>query len=181
VARINRKIAKKYARALLGLYEIKDLEALQSAVQELADTFQSNAVLLKVLVNPAVALDARIAAVREICGRIKPDDQTFGNFVATLLQNKRINLIPQVTVVFSKMIDDLRRLLALDITSAFALPPDEQASWHDRLKGELGSLVKITWEVNQDIVGGLIIRVGDRVLDGSVKGSLEKIRSQLLT
>ena len=180
MARTNRKAAKKYAAALFKLYPSEKLELVSEALAELSRTFAMNPALKVVLRTPSLELKAREAALREICLRIHPDDVLFANFAVVLLRNNRLAALPQVSQVFSRMLEEYRRILRLDVATAADLPIDERDAFVARMQSEFGPMLSVNWLVNEEILGGLIIKAGDRVLDSSVRGSLEQMRSYLL-
>ena len=180
MARTNRKAAKKYAATLFKLYPSEKLEPVSEALAELAQTFDVNSALRVVLRTPSLELRAREAALREICSRIHPEDVLFANFAVVLLRNNRLAALPQVSQVFNRMLEEYRRMLRLDIATAADLPREEREAFVARMQNEFGPMLSVNWLVNEEILGGLIIKAGDRVLDSSVRGSLEQMRGYLL-
>ena len=180
MARTSRKTAKKYAAALFGLCLPEKLDSVAAALAELAETFTLNPLLTLALRTPSLELGAREGALREICARVNPGDEVFANFAALLLHNNRIAMLSQVTLAFNQIVSAYRKQLSLDVATAGELPQEERDAFTARLRDELGPLVSVNWYVNADLLGGMIVRSGDRVLDGSVRGSLERMRNQLL-
>jgi len=180
MARTNRKAAKKYAAALFKLYPPEELEPVSEALAELAQTFAEHSALRVVLRTPSLDLKSREAALREICSRIHPEDVLFSNFAVVLLRNNRLTALPQVSQAFDNMLAEYRRILRLDVATAADLPPEERDAFVARMQNEFGPMLSVNWLVNEEILGGLIIKVGDRVLDSSVRGSLEQMRGYLL-
>ena len=77
------------------------------------------------------------------------------------------------------MIDALKKALSLKVTSAFAVPEEEVQSAKQKVQEAFGGLASIAWEVDKSLIGGVRIEAGDKVLDNSIKNSLEKIRAEL--
>jgi F-type H+-transporting ATPase subunit delta len=180
MARTSRKIAKKYAQSLFWLCAPESLDAVRAGLLDLAAALREFPELRYTLRNPAIEIRTRIEVLREVSRRIRPDDPIFANFASLLLQNGRLDILPQVAEVFAKMTQAYKKLLSLQITSAFDLREEERNALTHEIGRRLGPQVAISWYVNPNILGGMIVRAGDRVLDGSVKGSLERMRSQLL-
>ena len=128
--------------------------------------------------NPAVALTERIAVLQDLV-RASPNAKELGNFLALLLENGRIGALPEVQQAFATELAALKNVLALEITSARPVSEEEQSEMLEKLKTECGSLVSIEWQQDPDLIGGLLIKSGDRVLDNTVRGSLKKIRQSL--
>lgn len=174
------RLAKRYSRALFDLYDHAVLENVKWAFFSLRDTWQTNTELRDALSNPAYALPQRMEALRELSYIVRKNDERFVNFLSLLLRNNRLYLIPDIAITFAFYVDELHAMLNVTVISAFPLSENEQEEILTRMKSDYSPMVSVSWEVDPGIVGGLIIRAGDLVLDGSVQGSLEKIRKSLL-
>lgn len=174
------RVAKRYAKALFELYDHAALEDVKWAFFGLRDTWIANIELRDALANPAYLLAERMEALREVSSMVRNDDERFVNFLFVLLRNNRLYLIPEVAVSFAVLVDELHAMLNVTVVSAFPLSETEQGEILTRMKSDYSPMVSVTWEVNPAIVGGLVIKAGDLILDGSVQGSLEKIRKSLL-
>lgn len=175
------KIAKRYARAYFEAAAPADLGGLREGLEELGAAWRGSADLRAALENPAVPLSERIAVARDIAGKIRPGDASFGNFLEIIVENKRLETLPAVSRAFGHMLDELRKLLALEVTSAFELGADEKQSFAKQIESKFGSLASITWRVDPQLLGGLQVKAGDRLLDNSIHGALEKMRASLLS
>jgi len=191
MAKREGKAAKKYARALFDLAAkerqgaavesvIRNLDALVAGLREVATLWSAQESLQSVLSNPAIFIESREAIVRDIAARVIPGSETFSNFLALLLQNKRFSYIEEIATIFSAMVDGFKKLLSLEITSAFEISSNEKQTLQTNIQeqlGYLGSSSSISWNVDPTLLGGLTIKIGDQLLDSSVRGSLEKIRA----
>jgi F-type H+-transporting ATPase subunit delta len=182
MAKVEDRVAKRYARALLGLSQQSDPDAVKTALEALSKSWTENAELRNALQNPATPIDQRISVMKAIGQRLVGSSavsDVFVNFLSVLLINGRLRAIPQVAVFFKDMLDELKKVLALEVTSAFPLSESEKQDLQGRLQREYGRLASINWNVDREILGGLVIKYGDRLLDASVRGSLESLRTQL--
>ena len=101
------------------------------------------------------------------------------NLVVLLLRRGRIELLPRVAQEFARL-DDLRnRVIHAHATSAAPLGPDELRALTARLEQLSGGRVELATDVDPSILGGVVVRLGDRLIDGSVRGRLERLRSKL--
>jgi len=101
------------------------------------------------------------------------------NLIVLLLRRGRIELLPRVAEEFARL-DDLRNhVIHADATSAAPMGPDEVRALTARLEQLSGGRVELTTKTDQDILGGVVVRLGDRLIDGSVRGRLERLRSKL--
>ncbi|MBX7136392.1 MAG: ATP synthase F1 subunit delta [Oligoflexia bacterium] len=174
------KVARRYAKALFDLCDKAKLDEMKSALVLFESAWKTNETLRGSMLNPAFPLDNRLAALSQICRQIKPGDQAFENFLALLLKNKRLAVISPIIAEFSAMIDLLKNLLTLEVTSAFELSDQERSSMLSKIQSDCGAMAAVNWKVDRQILGGLLIKAGDKLLDGSIRGSLQRAREQLL-
>lgn len=179
MARVSGKAAKTYARALFELCEPAQLESMRDTLKLLGELWLGSPELQGSLHNPAVPKGERLAVARDIAARAKPEDGRLANFMALLVDNKRMSALPMIAQEFSKYIEALKKSLSLEVVSAFPLDAAECKNIEDNVRGQFGSLVTFTWIVEREILGGLMVRLGDRLLDGSIRGSLEKVAAEL--
>jgi F-type H+-transporting ATPase subunit delta len=180
MAKAEGTVARRYARALFELCPPALWEQMRDAIREVASVWQNDKQLRMAINNPAIALAQRMHVLADIAERVSKGDQTLKNFLMLLLENGRVATLPRVAEVFSGMIDEVRKLLSLEIISAFELPDPEKTNVQEQIKAEYGALATIAWKVDRQILGGLLIKTGDRLLDSSVRGSLEKMRVLLM-
>lgn len=174
----NTKIAPRYARALFELVPESELDAVAVVLSELAAAWQESKELRNVILNPGVPVQERTAVLRGLVESSSCAD-IVGNFLSLLLENRRIAALTEIHAAFAAELASVRNMLAIEITSAYPLNEDEKAAITERLRTECGSLVSVTWRQDTNLIGGFLIKTGDRVLDNTVRGSLEKIRQSL--
>lgn len=173
------KIGKRYARALFESYFPSELEAVRDALGVFVTLWEENATLSQVMANPAYSIEGRKSSLRDIAEKLRPGDKKFANLFDTLIENNRIKNCKEIHLSFVKLIEELKKLLSLEIVSAFDLGSDEKESITSRIAKEHGSLATVSWQVDKDIIGGLLIRAGDTVLDNSIKGALRRAQGAL--
>ena len=101
------------------------------------------------------------------------------NLVVLLLRRGRIDLLPRVAEEFARL-DDLRQhVIHATATSAAPMGPDEVRALTARLEQLSGGRVELATDVDPSLLGGVVVRLGDRLIDGSVRGRLERLRSKL--
>jgi F-type H+-transporting ATPase subunit delta len=97
------------------------------------------------------------------------------NFVRLLAANKRLALIPQISVLYDQLKADRERIIDVDVVSAFTISDAAQQSLSAALKAKLQREVKLSTRIDQSLIGGVVIRAGDLVLDSSIRGKLNKL------
>jgi F-type H+-transporting ATPase subunit delta len=176
---INSKIPRRYARALmsLGQEEGQYIEYGQN-LQEFADFCSANDEFFRVVSNQVFAVDDR----KKIIERILEKSSFSGmvkNFLRLLMDKKRIGAIKEITDHYSKLTDEISNITRAQVITAQPLKGDAV----DRLVLALKALTskEVEIEVSEDasIMGGLIVKAGDLVLDGSVKTQIEGLRESL--
>lgn len=172
------KVAKRYARALFEACQPANLEEVRGVLKTFTATWAGNAGLQEAMVNPAIPLEQRVNVITEI-GKTISSRPEITSFLSLLVSNHRITALPQISEAFSKLVDEVQKLLALEISSAFPLSDSERSAVMSRIQKDFGSAASIQWHVDRSLIGGVTVKSGDKLLDGSVKGSLERIRTVL--
>ena len=176
----NRTAATRYARALLdvALKEQANLATIESQLSELARLFAENEGLRKALLNPAVPVQRKRAAVVEIVGKagVLP---IVAKTMALLAERDRLVILPEVAAAFSYRLQDIRNVVRAEVTTTEPLSADRLAAIQRSLAAATGRTVELTQKVDPAILGGMVARVGGTVFDGSVTSHLQRIRQRL--
>lgn len=176
----NETIARRYAIALADVV-IKSNEA-ETVKSELADwkaLFASSDDLLTVVANPSVSHASKEKVLESLIAKASPS-RTTANFLRVLLQNGRLGEVGEISDRFDAELDVRSGMVAAEITSARSLPEAERAAFQQNLEKLTGKKVNINYEIDTDIIGGVITRIGSTVYDASVKTKLENLREQLV-
>lgn len=135
--------------------------------------------VLEVLANPAVPIERRSTALTALLGdRVAGPAQ---NLVRLMLRRGRIEQLPRVAAEFRRLDDERQGITHAVATSATDLTPGEVRALTARLEQSTGGRIALDVEVDPSLLGGLVVRVGDRMIDGSVRGRLERLRNQLIS
>lgn len=105
--------------------------------------------------------------------------ETFGNFLALLADNRRLVLLPEITGLYEELRAEAERVVKAKVTSATALPAGELDGIRMALKKRFGREVEVETAIDESLIGGAVIDAGDVVIDGSLKGKLERLQSAL--
>ena len=134
---------------------------------------------LRALANPAIPLDQRSVAVAALLKGLASDPVQ--NLIQLLLRRGRIEELGRVAAEFRRLDDRRQGITHATVTSAAPLTPDEVRALTARLEQSTGGRIALATEIDESLLGGLIVRVGDRLIDGSVRGRLERLRNQLIS
>jgi F-type H+-transporting ATPase subunit delta len=132
--------------------------------------------LESVLANPAIPLEKRILVAERVFGSLS---KPVLNLILLLVKRNRIEQLPRVAAEFRRLDDRRNGLTHAIATSAAPLEADEVKAITARLEELTGGRVALETTVDPSLLGGLVVRVGDRLIDGSVRSRLERLRNQL--
>src|SRR5438034_3287174 len=153
-------IARRYASALADVViergEAREVQEELNAWQQL---FQSNANLQEVFRNPTIALDQKRAVLNKLIERAKPR-QTTANFLKVLLQNQRLTELAEINRKFAEILDERAGMVAATVTTARPVPEDSQNSLRQRLASLTKKKVRVDFEQDPELIGGLVTRIG---------------------
>jgi len=170
VARPYAKAAFEYALEAKQLAEWSDMLGFASQVV-------SNEAMQSFLSSPHLTKDDQQAAMLSICeGKF---DQKGINFIKLLAQNGRLVALPEIEVLFNFLRSEFEKTVDAQITSATELSEQQISQIKEKLAVKLGRRVEASVEIDEQLLGGLIIQAEDLVIDGSVRGQLAKLSDAL--
>jgi len=172
-------IARRYSSALADvILERGEAKEVQHELQQWEEVLQSNAALQEVFRNPTIALDQKRAVLSKLIDRARPRPTT-ANFLKVLLQNQRLTELPEINLRLAAILDERAGMVAAIVTTARPVPGDIQQSLAQRLTTVTQKKVRLDFEQDPDLIGGLVTRIGSTVYDGSVRNQLELIKEKM--
>ena len=170
-------IARPYAEAVFDIAKASgDLDAWSSALNALAAVVEDPQIADQVG-NPNVPTETLRDLIFGITGEGLTEPMQ--NMVRVLAGNKRLVLLPEVARLFDQLKAVAEGLRKIDIVSAYAVNATQQKTLAAALKKRFGDDVELSLEKDPDLIGGLMIRAGDIVIDGSVRGKLDQLTNEL--
>lgn len=171
-------VARPYARAAFSqaLNEASGLETWSRMLKMLAATVQQP-VVATVLDSPSMTTEQEAEFLVELLG--EELNQYGRNFVSVLSEYGRTPLLPEISQMFELLKAHHEQTLDVDVVSAFEVSENDQSLLTDALKNKLQREVNLTAEVDSGLIGGVLIRTEDTVIDNSVRGKLEKLSHAL--
>ena len=171
-------IARPYAEAVFKLAEQAGALAQWSQALEAMARVARNPDMLMLIGDPKVSDEQRARIFLELCGEgLAPEAR---NFVALLLANDRLALLPEIRELFEQQKNEREGVVEAEISSAFALDDDQLRSLVADLDRRFSRRVNPHVAVDRDLIGGVKIVVGDTVIDGSVRAKLAGMSAALL-
>jgi len=170
-------IARPYAEAVFArATETKSLDSWSEQLKFLA-ALVADATMASVIVNPKFGGDKLAELLIEI-GESHFDEEG-QNLVKTLVQNDRLAVSGEIATLYEELKAESQRILNVHVTSAYALETTQETQIADALKAKLGYDITVTSDIDADLIGGVHIRAGDMVIDGSVSGQLQQLANEL--
>lgn len=173
--------ANRYARALLdvAIAERADLEQIERQLADFAGLLTTYPALGKVLVNPAVPVQRKHAAVTELSARAN-----FGPILTKLLgllaDRDRLVILPDLVASYRERLAAYRKVVHAEVTTAIPLSTERLNDIQARLARATGKTVTVQTRVDPSILGGMVAKVGSVVYDASVTRQLEKMKERLV-
>lgn len=130
-----------------------------------------------VVANPKVSRERLSALMLDICqGQV---DEEGANFLKLLVQNNRLTLAPTIALQFETLKGESEGYIDVEVASAYDFSEEEKKSFTSTLEKTLSKKVHMNVTVDKSLIGGVVVRAGDKVIDGSIKGQLQQLAKRL--
>ena len=171
------EIAAVYARALFEVAEERDLiDQIHDELTQFADALSENRQLAVFFFSPYFSTEEKKDGLKKA---VTGADPAFMNFLEALIERHRMPAIFRIKAQYQDMWEDARDLLPVELTSAIELDSATVASIGERVGEQTKRTVELTSTVDPDILGGIVLRVGNVILDASIRNRLEQLRKQV--
>jgi F-type H+-transporting ATPase subunit delta len=171
------EVAEVYARALFGAARDHDvLDEVHDQLGQFADALNESRDLMRFFFSPYFSSEEKKQALHKA---IEDADPRFSNFLEALIERHRMPVIFRIRATFDQMWEDEHALLPVVLTSAVRLDDETVRSIGDRVGEQTGRTVELSSQVDPDILGGIVLRVGNFILDASIRSRLEQLRKQV--
>lgn len=171
-------VARPYAQAAFDLARDANALAQWSEMIGFAAVVSADSAMQEAIDSPSMSAEQQADLFIQVCAD-KLDDNG-RNFIKLLAEKDRLALLPQIVVLFDELRADAEGTIEAIVTSARPLSDAQQQDITNALKARFEREVSITVETDESLLGGAIIRAGDTVIDGSVRGKLEKFAHALV-
>ena len=167
-------LARPYARAAFASAQETGTLSAWSDALVFAARVAADPQVASLLGNPRLAAADAVSVLSP--EGAQPD---FGRYLALLAENQRLPLLPEIAALYAQLRDEAERVVKATVTSATMLPDAELASIKAALCKRFGRDVEVDTAVDPALIGGAVITAGDVVIDGSLRGKLERLQSAL--
>jgi F-type H+-transporting ATPase subunit delta len=170
------QIARPYAQALFGLAQgenaVDEVDAGLTSISKLTDDSPDFERFLR---SPVISADQKAAALDRIIEAAKPH-QIVGKFLRVVARNGRLFTLPTIIKTYRELAAAARGEVSAEVTSAAPLSSGQLKSLADTLKAKIGKTVTLIEHVDPSLIGGLVVKVGSRMIDSSLKTKLSAMR-----
>jgi len=171
-------LARPYARAAFAIARDGGAYGPWSDALGFAARVAADPQVASLLANPKLT-DADAVALLSPPQQHAGVDENFGRFLALLADNRRLVLLPEIAELYQELRAEAEHVVKATVTSAAALPATELDTIKAALRRRFGREVEVETAVDESLIGGAVIVAGDVVIDGSLKGKLERLQSAL--
>lgn len=172
--------SSRYARAFAQVVSAFHLD-VASAQQQLADfaaTIDQNRELRELLMNPSIAQEQKVRILDGMAGRIGMFPAV-RNFVAVIMEHQRLGDLNEILSDYATVADEQSGLVEAEITSARTLNEEDRRQLEAQVARKAGGQVRTTYLEDPSLLGGVVVKIGSTVYDGSVKAQLVDLRQRL--
>lgn len=175
-------IARPYAKAIFEHAKASEKLKEWSTVLNYWSLVVSENNAVEFLTNPATLPEQKTALLTAMVPQIidQLELSALTNFITLLANNNRLFTLPSISILFDQMRAEQEKTLEVDVISFSALTEEQEAALVKKLKHRLKREIALNISINQALLGGAIIQAGDLVIDGSVRGELNKLRAHLV-
>lgn len=176
---IQTTLARRYAQALVEIgQERRALDKYGSDLTVFGNLVAESHDFREVLVNPAFTKEDRKVIAKDVLKKLGADPVVI-NFVCVLIDRKRIDQLSGIEMAFREKVDEIRGIKRGEVISAQPMTKEDLGRVTEALSRISGKKVLVTSAVDASLIGGLVARVGDMVLDGTLRTQLDQLKESL--
>ena len=178
---MSSEVARHYARVLLETVvaagDDESLETLAGGLEEFAASLERSPELLKTLTSPAITRGRRAAAAKAVADRILPDSD-LGRFVSVMVARERSGHLVETAAAFRAALDEHRGIVEAEVVSARQLDERDRKSLQAALAAAFSGTPRLRFREDPELLGGFVIRIGNRIYDASVSRQLSRFEEK---
>ena len=183
----NNTVARPYAQALFEVAQENDALVELSESLDVARDLLSDGQATAFLARPSLNNEQRLSFLQELFAKAVGENSVFAggsehgtNFLKLLLENRRVVALPEISTRFEALRANVENRVDAVVTAATKLSAAQEEEIAAALKERLGREVRISTEVDENLIGGAVVRAGDVVIDGSIRARLDGLATCLV-
>jgi F-type H+-transporting ATPase subunit delta len=171
----------RYAHAFGDVAKAGNLDpaVAQQQLHDFADTLNGSHELREFLMNPSIPATEKLRIVDAIVARIGVYPQV-RNFIAVIMKNERFEDLNEILAEYATVVDEQGNVSDAEVTTARPLQDADRAELEARIAALANGPIRATYHEDSTLLGGVIVRIGSTVYDGSVKGQLQQLKQRLV-
>jgi len=170
-------LARPYAKAAFELAQADGALAAWSDMLALSGAMVAEPELERLLESPQVGNDRVVAVMADAAG--ERFDKRFRDYLSVVASNGRLALLPQIGERFRELREAAEKRLSVRVVSAVPLDEEQAARLREALSNRFEREIELHNEIDAGVIGGAVVYAGDQVIDGSLRGRLQKLSSRL--
>lgn len=174
---INGALVRRYSQALFNIASETALDPIDNDLRELTKLVEENGEVKSVLLHPHISVKEKKSVMDKLLG--EDFGATTRHFLYLLIDKKRESLLPFIQREFTRLADEARHVVEAKVSSATALSASQLDDLKQAIGRKTGKDVRIVSEVRAELIGGILIQIGDSVIDGTIAHALNKMRVDL--
>ena len=175
-------VARRYAKALFTVALAQPEKGAKAQygddLARLAGLLENAPELTKIFRNPIFGVEEKRGVIVKILDKVAPSAMV-RNFCLLLADKNRLAFLPEINASYGMLLDAAQGVLRGKLVTAVRLSDGVQKNVVDKLQKESGQKVVLDYEVDQDIIGGLMLKIGDKVLDASIRAQLQILKENI--
>ena len=174
-------VARRYAAALADVVlKSGETNVVQTELKTWEEMMNANGDLQTAFRSPAIQHQSKEKVLDNLLEKTKPS-KTTANFLRVLLRNSRLTDLGEINERFSLVLAERSGVVSAQITSARPLGETEKAELKTNLEKLTSKTVNLTFDINEELIGGVVTKIGSTVYDGSIKTQLQQLKEQLIS
>lgn len=171
-------VAERYAGALFSVAQEKGLmDEIEQELKDILEALDASPDFRRVFYHPQVSTSLKKQIIKEAFGA--EVNEYALNFINVVLDARREVFFKDIVTEYTRLVNETRNVVEVMITSAVEVPSDSKDNLVEALSKVTGKDVRVAYELKPEILGGLVIRIGNRVIDSSITRQLERLREQI--
>ena len=174
-------VARRYATALADVVTARgEAQEVKKELHDWQEMMQSNEQLLEVFRNPTIPYDQKRKVLNTLIARTRVRPTT-ANFLQVLLQNHRLAELSEVNKRFAQVLDERSGVVSAEVTTARPVSQSSQEALRAKLVGMTGKSVRLSFATDEELIGGIVTRIGSTIYDGSVRNQLQQVKEKMIS
>jgi F-type H+-transporting ATPase subunit delta len=172
-------VARRYAAALADVVVARgEAREVQEELSAWEKMMRTNPLLMEVFGNPTIPYEQKQSILGTLIKRTRVRPTT-ANFLQVLLQNQRLTELGEINKRFAQVLDERAGVVSAEVTTARPVPEASQAALRANLARLTGKDVRLSFNTDEELIGGIVTRIGSTIYDGSVRNQLQQFKERL--